>query len=96
MSKFKKWSLRIGGIVVVLIVVGLIVFWKDIQEIRGVLRYAKVFEPDKIVANFKSLYNQYPHSTVHRSGEVYVLKKTRGNCLKAMCTRGKPKKLRTG
>ena len=93
MSKFKKWSLRIGGIAVVLIVVALIVFWKDIQEIRGVLRYAKVFEPDKIVANFRSLYNQYPHSTVHRSGEVYVLKKNPRTLPESYVYKGKTKKV---
>ena len=73
MSKLKRWAVRIGVILVVVAVVAVAVFWKDIQEIRGVLRYAKTFEPDKIVENFRSLYKQYPHASVHRSGPVFEL-----------------------
>jgi len=73
MGKLKRWSIRIAVVLVVAAVVAVAIFWKDIQEIRGVLRYANVFEPDKIVENFRSLYKQYPHATVHRSGPVFEL-----------------------
>jgi CubicO group peptidase (beta-lactamase class C family) len=75
MSKFKRWFFRVAGVLVVVLLIALAVFWKDIQELRGVLKYASVFEPDVIVENFRSLYKQYPNSIVHRSGEVYELKK---------------------
>jgi len=73
MSKFKKWSIRIGGVLILVLLIAVIVFWKDIQELRGVLRYANTFEPDTIVENFRSLYKQYPNSTVRRSGPVFEL-----------------------
>ncbi len=73
MSNLKKWSLRVGVIIVLVILISLVVFWKDIQEIRGVLKYAGTFKSDTIVENFRSLYKQYPSSTVHRSGSVYEL-----------------------
>jgi len=73
MSRIKRWSLRIGGIIVSLLLIALIGFWKDIQELRGVLRYANTFKPDTIVENFRSLYKQYPSLTVHRSGPVFEL-----------------------
>ena len=73
MGKVKRWSIRIGGILVLLGIIVLVVFWKDIQEIRGVLRYANTFEADYIVENFRSLYKQYPSSTVRRSGPVFDL-----------------------
>jgi CubicO group peptidase (beta-lactamase class C family) len=73
MGKVMRWSLRIGGILILLGVIAVGVFWQDIQEIRGVLRYAKTFEPDHIVENFRSLYKQYPSSTVRRSGPVFDL-----------------------
>ena len=76
MSKVKQWSIRIGGILVLVVLIAVIVFWKDIQELRGVLRYANTFEPDTIVENFRSLYKQYPNSTVKRSGPVFELPET--------------------
>lgn len=47
MSRFIKWLM---GIVLVLILSGgvsIVVFWHDIQEIRGVMKYANVFKEDK-------------------------------------------------
>ncbi|MCP4753514.1 MAG: serine hydrolase [Proteobacteria bacterium] len=73
MSKVKRWSIRIGGILILLAVAAVAVFWQDIQELRGVLRYANTFEPDVIVENFRSLYKQYPNSTVSRSGAIFEL-----------------------
>jgi CubicO group peptidase (beta-lactamase class C family) len=57
----------------VVVSIAVVVFWKDIQEIRGVMDYAHTFDPDTIVENFRSLYNKYPSSTVNRSGPVYKL-----------------------
>ena len=58
MSKVMRWSLRIVGILILLGAIAVGIFWQDIQEIRGVLRYADTFEPDDIVENFRSLYKQ--------------------------------------
>ncbi len=73
MSKIKHWSIRIGSVLVVLSIVAVVIFWQDIQEIRGVLKYANSFKSDGIVENFRSFYNQYPSSTVKRSGPVFEL-----------------------
>lgn len=73
MGKVKRWSIRIGGILIALGIIALVIFWQDIQEIRGVLKYANTFKADKIVENFRSLYKQYPSSTVRRSGAVFNL-----------------------
>jgi len=73
MSKIKHWSIRIGCVLVVLSIVAVVIFWQDIQEIRGVLKYANSFKSDVIVENFRSFYNQYPSSTVKRSGPVFEL-----------------------
>ena len=73
MSRFKKWLM---GIVLVLILSGgvlIVVFWHDIQEIRGVMKYADVFKTEKLVENFRSLYQQYPSTTLHRTDPVYQL-----------------------
>ena len=73
MDKFKRWFIRIGIILIVVIAVGIAVFWQDIQEIRGALEYAKTFEPEKIDENFRSLYLKYPSNTVRRGNPVYDL-----------------------
>ena len=73
MTQIKLWSLRISGIIIVLGMIAIIIFWKDIQEIRGVLKYAGMFEADVIDENFRSLYKQYPSSVVRRRGPVYNL-----------------------
>ena len=73
MSKLTRWLLGITGILILVILVAVAIFWKDIQEIRGAMDYANTFEPDKIVENFRSLYKKYPSTTVKRSGPVYEL-----------------------
>jgi CubicO group peptidase (beta-lactamase class C family) len=73
MSRFKRWLIGIVSILILVVVVVLAVFWKDIQEIRGALEYANTFDPDTIVENFRSLYKKYPSTTVNRSGPVYEL-----------------------
>ena len=73
MSKLKRWLIAIAGILILVVVVAVAVFWKDIQEIRGAMDYANTFDPDTIVENFRSLYKKYPSTTVKRSGPVYEL-----------------------
>ena len=66
MSRFKRWLTGIISIFILVVVVVLAVFWKDIQEIRGALEYAKPVDPDTIVENFRSLYKKYPSTTINR------------------------------
>jgi len=73
MSKLKKWLLGIFGTLFVVLVIVTAVFWKDIQEIRAVMDYAGLFDPDTINENFRSMYKKYPSKTLSRSGPVYVL-----------------------
>lgn len=73
MSKFKRWLIGIVSIFILVVIVALAVFWKDIQEIRGAMDYANTFDPDTIVENFRSLYKKYPSTSLHRSGPVYEL-----------------------
>ncbi|MEE8399360.1 MAG: serine hydrolase [Desulfobacterales bacterium] len=78
MSRLKRALIGIAGVLVLVVIVSIVVFWKDIQEIRGVREYANIFNPDTIIENFRSLYKKYPSSTVYRSGPVYELpEKTR-------------------
>ena len=45
-----RFKICLMGIVLILIVgegVSIVVFWHDIQEIRGVMKYANVFKEDK-------------------------------------------------
>jgi len=73
MSKLKKWLLGIFGVLVVVVLIVTVVFWKDIQEIRAVMDYAGTFESETINENFRSLYKKYPSKTLSRSGPVYEL-----------------------
>jgi len=73
LNKIIKWILGMVGIVIVLGLIATAVFWKDIQEIRGVLRYANTFEEEHINDNFRSMYKQYPSTTMHRAGEPFNL-----------------------
>ncbi len=93
MSGLKRWSIRIGGGLIIIVIIAVAVFWKDIQEIRGVLKYAGTFEPDVIVENFRSLYQQYPNSTVHRSGDVFELPENRRDLLESYQYKGKTQKI---
>jgi len=93
MSQVKRWSLRIAGTIVVLGLIAVAVFWKDIQEIRGVMKYAGLFEADVIDENFRSLYKQYPSSTVQRSGPVYELQKRDQDLPETYTYDGKTKKI---
>lgn len=93
MSTFKKWFISIGGILLLALLIAVIVFWKDIQELRGVLRYANTFEPETIVENFRSLYKQYPSSTVQRSGPVFELPENHRALAETYVYNGETKKI---
>lgn len=73
MRKVTKWILGILGCLIVLLLIAILIFWKDIQEIRGVLRYAQTFEQEHINDNFRSLYKQYPSKTMQHAGPVFNL-----------------------
>ena len=73
MGKVVKWVLGGLGILVGLGLIAAVVFWDDIQEIRGVLRYAQTFEEKRIHDNFRSLHKQYPSQTMRRSAETFEL-----------------------
>lgn len=93
MSKLRKWSIRIGIILIAVVVIAAIVFWKDIQEIRAVMGYAGTFDSDSIVENFRSLYKKYPSSTVRRSGPFYKLREERRALPETYVYKGKTKKI---
>ena len=73
MTQIKHWALRIVGIIIVLGLVGIAVFWKDILEIRGVMQYANLFETEKLFENFRSLYKQYPSAGLNHTDQIYQL-----------------------
>ena len=75
MNKILKWILGIIGVAMVVVLIATAVFWKDIQEIRGVMIYAGSFEPDVINQNFRSFYEQYPSKVMYPREPVYQLKK---------------------
>jgi len=93
MGQIKKWVLRILGGVIVVVIIATAVFWKDIQEIRGVLRYANAFESETIVENFRSFYKMYPHTTVKRSGPVFQLPEKRQSLADSYVYNGKTGKI---
>ncbi len=93
MSKLRKWSIRIGIILIAVVVIAAIVFWKDIQEIRSVMGYAGTFDSNSIVENFRSLYKKYPSSTVRRSGPLYKLREERRALPETYDYKGKTKKI---
>lgn len=71
MNKIIKWILGILGALIVVALIATAIFWKDIQEIRGVLRYAQAFEEKHIVDNFRSLYKQYPSKIMQHSDATF-------------------------
>ena len=93
MSKMTRWSIRIAIIIIVAAVAAVAIFWKDIQEIRGIMAYAGAFEPDVIVENFRSFYKQYPSTTVRRSGPIFELKEGHRPLPEIYVYQGKTKKV---
>ncbi len=71
MGKLTKWILGVIGGLIVLALIATAIFWKDIQEIRGVLRYAQTFEEEHINDNFRSLYKQYPSKIMQHAESVF-------------------------
>ena len=93
MGKFKRWFIRIGIALIVVIAFGIAVFWQDIQEIRGALEYAKTFEPEKIDENFRTLYLKYPSKTVRSSNPVYELSESPRELTETYVYNGKTKRI---
>jgi len=75
LKKIFKWILGILAVLIVLVLVASAIFWKDIQEVRGVMIYAGSFEPDVINQNFRSFYEQYPSKIMHHGESAYQLRK---------------------
>ncbi len=50
-----------------------VIYWDRINEIRGAMAYAALFEPEHIDENFRSFPEMYPHRTVERAGPVFAL-----------------------
>ena len=65
-----KWLKRGAVAVLVLALIGGVVFWDKIQDIRVLKSYSANFEPENIDENFRSLYQQYPSVVISRSGPV--------------------------
>jgi len=74
LKKIFKWILGILAVLIVLVLVASAIFWKDIQEVRGVMIYAGSFEPDVINQNFRSFYEQYPSKIMHHGESAYQLR----------------------
>ena len=93
MSKFKKWLLGIGIVLILAVGVSTIIFWQDIQEIRGVMKYAAVFETEKLIDNFRSLYKQYPSTSLNHTDQVFQLPENHRELPESYEYDGKPKKV---
>lgn len=65
-----KWIKRGTLAVVVLVLILGTVFWGKIQDVRALMAYASVFEPETIDENFRTLYKTYPSITIPRSGPI--------------------------
>lgn len=65
-----KWIKRGAVAVLALALIGGAVFWNKIQDIRALVAYSAIFEPDTIDENFRSLHKNYPSVTIKRSGPV--------------------------
>jgi CubicO group peptidase (beta-lactamase class C family) len=64
------WIKRGAVALAVLAVIGVGAFWGKIQDVRALMAYAAVFEPDTIDENFRTLYQTYPSITIERAGPV--------------------------
>ena len=93
MSKFKKWLLCIGIVLILAVGVSTIIFWQDIQEIRGVMKYAAVFETEKLIENFRSLYKQYPSTSLNHTDQVFQLPENHRELPESYEYDGKTKKI---
>lgn len=65
-----KWIKRGVVAALTLALIGGVVFWDKIQDVRALMAYSAVFEPENIDENFRTLYEKYPSITIERSGPV--------------------------
>ncbi|MCE8544267.1 serine hydrolase [Ruegeria pomeroyi] len=65
-----KWIKRGVLATLALALIGGAVFWGKIQDVRALMAYAAIFEPDAIDQNFRTLHKVYPSISIERSGPV--------------------------
>lgn len=65
-----KWIKRGAVAIVALTLTGGAVFWDEIQDVRALMAYSAIFEPEDIDENFRTLYQTYPSVTIERAGPV--------------------------
>lgn len=65
-----KWVLRgLAGLFAIALI-ACVIFWGQIQDIRALMSYSAVFEPERIDENFRTLHEKYPSITIEPSGVV--------------------------
>ncbi|MFA3918125.1 hypothetical protein [Ruegeria hyattellae] len=65
-----KWIKRGAIALLVLALIGGVVFWGKIQDIRALQNYAAVFEPENLDENFRTLHQIYPSISIPQSEPV--------------------------
>ena len=73
MRKLKKWLLGIGIVLILVVGIATIIFWQDIQEIRGAMKYAALFEPENLFENFRSSHKEFPSTSLHHTDRIFNL-----------------------
>lgn len=65
-----KLVLYIGAALLGLVGILVAVYWSKIQDVRALMAYSAVFEPETIDENFRTLYTTYPSVAIPRGGDV--------------------------
>jgi len=63
----KKWLLT-SGIILTLVIA---VFSQDIRELHALYLYSKIYEPESIDENFRTMSQHYPAITIPKDGDSY-------------------------
>lgn len=69
----KKWLFA----VLVLVSITVIAFLPKLKELNALRLYSKVFEPETIDHNFRSLYQQYPSIEFPKSNDFYEIERSK-------------------
>ncbi|MBN1500046.1 MAG: serine hydrolase [Spirochaetes bacterium] len=93
MSKTWKWITGVLAAILCLLFITLIFFYKDINEIRQILKYAGLFEAETITENFRTMCDKYPFTTVKHSGDVYTIESGLKDLPDSYTFNGKNKKI---
>jgi len=67
--------------------------YQDIREIRGAMKYARMFETEKLFDNFRSQYIQYPYTSLIHTDLIYQLPIGYRELPKSYVYEGKTKKI---